>query len=112
MLANHLAKRLKDEKIADPEFLIVVDAANGTQSDNIDRNYGESADRVDNYYTPDRSNILGSHGDEGRPKQKVNNKIRITYTGGDGKKKTVTHSNIDEATFDEILTSINNFLKK
>lgn len=111
-LANHLAKRLKEDKIANPDFLIIVDAANGNQSDNIDRNYGQSADRVDNYYTTDRSNRLGSHGDEGKPKEKVNNKVKVTYTSDNGKKKTVTHSNIDEATFDEILKSINDFLKK
>jgi RHS repeat-associated protein len=112
VLANHLAKRLKEDKITETDFLIIVDAANGRQSDEVDRDYSESAERVDNYYTPDRSNRLGSHGKEGKPKEKVNNKVKVTYTDTNGKKKTVTHSNIDEATFDEILKSINDFLNK
>ena len=110
VLANHLAKRLKENNIDNTDFLVIVDAANGGKSDDVDRDYSDSADLVDVYYTPDRSNFLGSHGDKGKPEEKVNNKMRVTYQDENGKKKTVTHGNIDEATFDEILKSINDFL--
>ena len=38
VLANHLAKRLKNQGIA-VNYLIIVDAANGDRSDEVDRDY-------------------------------------------------------------------------
>lgn len=105
-----LAKRLKEDDI-DTDFLNIVDAANGNKSDEVDRDYSESADRVDNYYSNDRTNLIGSFGDEATPKEKVNNNLKVTYSDSSGKKHTVNHSNIDDATFDDVLKSINNFLR-
>ena len=114
VLANHLAKRLKEDNIT-VDYLNIVDAANGDLSPQVDRTFSDNVGVVDNYYTTDETNVLGSRGDKGKPEKgnsmtKVNNKIRVTYDDGSGKKQRVTHSNIDEATFDEILNNINKFL--
>lgn len=113
VLANHVAKRLKEDNIA-VDILFLVDAANGNESVNVDRSISDNVKDVRNYYNPDpNSNVLRSHGlpvkanDES--KTKVTNRVTITWNDG-GKEKKVTHSNIDEATFEDILKQINDFL--
>jgi len=113
VLANHLADRLKKDEIK-VNKLIVVDAAAGRDSNQVDKTLSENADEADNYFTPDGESILGSFGaaakrKEGSDKKPVKNIVKITFKE-DGKKKKVTHANIDEATFNEVLNSINDFL--
>lgn len=114
VLANHLAKRLKADKIR-VDYLILLDAANGPKSDQVDREI-ENVDKADVYYNDDANpltnNILTSHGHEGKAKDsttKVNN-IKVTFVDENGKKKKVTHSNIDDEKMKDIINSINQFL--
>ena len=112
VLANHLAKRLKEDNI-DVNLLVTVDAAAGYQSDEVDRTISDNVEENKNYYQTEPS-IIGSHGGENKAedesKTRVSNNVKISFTDPEGKKRTVTHSNIDEATFKEVLDAIVNYL--
>ncbi|MBT1704451.1 thioesterase domain-containing protein [Chryseosolibacter indicus] len=64
VLAHHLEKRLKQNKIK-VNFLVTVDAAAGDQSDQLDRIVSENTTESLNIYQP-TSSILGSRGGENK----------------------------------------------
>lgn len=104
-MANHIAKHLEEDNIR-VNVLFLIDAANGPESDQVDRAISGNVDEVFSYYNPDPStNKLGSHGlpakkEKEDNKTKVNNAVRITWVNN-GKTEKVTHSNIDEASSEE-----------
>jgi hypothetical protein len=51
-------------------------------------------------------------GAKAKNKQTQVNNLKVTYVSEEGKKKRVTHRNIDEATLKTIISDINVFLNK
>ena len=111
VLAQHLEKRLKKDGIK-VNFLLTVDAANGPQSDEVDRTVSDNTDENLNLYQETPS-AIGSHGGKNKrengSEDGIQNQIMITYTDGKGKKHTIEHSTIDN---ESLTRAINEILKK
>lgn len=80
VLANHVVKRLKEDNIV-VDILFLVDAANGNESESVDRSISENVKEVRNFYNPDRNNnTLSSYGlpvtAKNKDKTKVDNQIK------------------------------------
>lgn len=113
VLATHLSKRLAKDGIQ-VDFLITIDAAKGPNSDEVDRTIPENVKENLNVYQTKKSSI-GSRGgvnkrEDGSTKG-INNVIAISYTDENGKKQTVEHSTIDNATLQRAIKEILNKLK-
>jgi RHS repeat-associated protein len=122
VLANHLAKRLEKDKIK-VNFLVTIDAADGPCSqkghplcdDNnvVDREIGDNVDENLNIYQT-KPSAIASRGDKNTRKdgseKGIRNEISVSYTDEKGKKQTTTHSNIDEATLQRVISEILNKL--
>ena len=108
VLANHLAKRLKKDGIT-VNFLVTIDAANGPGSDNVDRTIDDNVEDNLNVYQTKKSSIGSRGGKNTRndgSENGIRNEISVSYTDENGKKETTTHSNIDEATLQRIITEL------
>lgn len=112
VLASHLEKRLKENKIK-VNLLVTVDAAAGRQSDQLDREVSDNTDENLNIYQRTPS-ILGSRGDKNKRSdgsdRKITNRVKVTYTDSKGKKQNISHDVIDEESAQDVIQSILNKL--
>ncbi len=114
VLASHLSKRLEKDGIK-VNFLVTVDAAKGPATDNVDRKVSNNVEENLNLYQTKKSSI-GSRGGkntrEDGSEKGIRNEILVSYTDEKGKKQSVVHSNIDNATLqrviDELIKKLNN----
>lgn len=114
VLASHLEKRLKENKIQ-VDFLVTVDAAAGPQSDQVDRVVSDNTKENLNIYQTTPSSI-GSRGGENKradgSKKGVTNRIKVSYVDDKGKKRTMTHGVIDDQSATEVIQAILEKLNK
>lgn len=112
VLASHLEKRLKENKIR-VNFLVTVDAAAGPQSDQVNRVVSDNTDENLNIYQSTPSKI-GSRGDKNKrsdgSSKGIANRIKVSYTDDKGKKRSMSHSVIDESSANEVIQAILNKL--
>jgi len=100
VLANHLAKRLKEAKI-DVSLLITVDAAAGPQNDEVDRTISSNVKTNINYFQTKASKV-GSHGDKNK-KEKGNDKTNVVNI--DVTSITNEHGKIDEKMLNNVVNA-------
>ncbi|PTS95558.1 hypothetical protein DBR11_21125, partial [Pedobacter sp. HMWF019] len=102
VLANHLAKRLKEAKL-DVSLLVTVDAAAGPESSKVDRTIPSNVKKNLNYYQTTPS-LIRSRGD--RNKKEEGEKNKNTIRNIDVSKITNEHGKIDEKLFFNIVNDI------
>ncbi len=108
VLASHLEKRLAENKVK-VNFLVTVDAAAGFQSNQVDRTVSNNTDENLNIYQKTPSSI-GSRGDENKrsdgSKKGITNRVKVSYVDDKGKKRSMSHSVIDEQSATEFIQAI------
>jgi len=113
VLANHLAKRLKKDGI-NVNYLVTIDAAKGPNSDDVDRTVSDNVEDNLNIYQTKKS-AIGSRGGkntrEDGSEKGIKNEIMVSYIDENGKKQSVVHSNIDDATLQRVINELIEKLK-
>lgn len=114
VLASHLEKRLKENNIR-VDFLVIVDAAAGAQSDQVDRVVSDNAKENLNIYQMTPSSI-GSRGGENKradgSEKGITNRVKVSYVDDKGKTRTMTHGVIGDQSATEVIQAILEKLNK
>jgi RHS repeat-associated protein len=111
VLATYLTKRLKKENI-DVGNLILIDAADGPFSDQVDRNISDNVDNFVNVYQETKSGIRS----RGYPATKQSSKtkgvnVKVSYVRDkSGKFVNASHSNVDDDSLQGVVNNLINFL--
>ncbi|REC50405.1 hypothetical protein [Chryseobacterium pennipullorum] len=105
--------RLLEKKNVPVKLMVLVDAANGPNSDKVNRVISRNVEHVINYFQTDGgSNILRSHGaraiksNSGTIIQNFDVTGSFFFPGGSTKSSVINHSNIDEAYRNEVIYNI------
>ena len=114
VLASHLSRRLSKENI-DITSLIIIDAANGSSSDEVNRNLPSNVKSFTNVYQENEKMPVLSRGYPAtKSSSKTNGKnIRVSYVRNDeGNFEKASHTNVDDATLQSVVDEFLKILNK
>jgi hypothetical protein len=112
VLATHLSKRLAKDKV-DITSMIIIDAANGPNSDEVDRNFLSNVKNFTNVYQESERFPVYSRGYSATKSSSktAGQNVKVNYVKNEsGNWVNASHTNIDNSTLNSVVNQFVNFL--